>query len=125
MSLPIPITQYSDPVSYTPRHIITNGLPPQYLPYRITPEVDNYFNLLKGLKRRGMNQRAAQLQANDNYDLKDWIAQEESRGIDLSEWLSKQGYNRSRGGGQLRKRRQMRKTRQMQRQRKSRKTRRV
>jgi hypothetical protein len=72
-----------------------------------------------------MNQRKAQLQANDNYDLKDWIAQEESRGIDLSEWLSKQGYNRSRGGGQLRKTRQRQRKRQIQRKRKSIKTRRV
>jgi hypothetical protein len=116
MSKPMLITPYTMPVAYTPKHINTTGLPPKYSPYRITPEVDNYFNLLKGLKRRGMNRRESQIQADDNYNIRSWIAQEESRGIDLTEWLVKQGYNRSvRGGSRKRK----------QKQKKSKKTRRV
>lgn len=105
------------PVAYTPKYINTTGLPPKYSPYHITPEVDNYFNLLKGLKRRGINSTKSQIQADYNYNIRSWIAQEESRGIDLTEWLVKQGYNRSLRGGS-RKRRQNK-------QKKSKKTRRV
>ena len=83
------------PPGYTPRHIITNGIPPRYSPSIITPDVDYYFRHLQSLKRRGMNSQKAQRQATNNYSLKDWIAEEESRGIDLTEWLTKQGYNRS------------------------------
>lgn len=63
-----------------------------------------------------MNVRAAQAQANQNYNIRDWIAQEESRGIDLTEWLAKQGYQRNVRGGSRKQR---------QRQKKSKKTRRV
>jgi len=93
MATPRLITPYTYPVEYTPKHINRTGLPPKYLPHRITPAVDDYFSQLRMLKRR-MNQREAQLQANNNYNIRDWISQEESRGIDLSEWLVKQGYNR-------------------------------
>jgi hypothetical protein len=101
------------PLGYRPKYINTSGLPPKYSPTLITPAVDEYFNLLKGLKRR-MNPKAAQLQANINYNLKDWITQEESSGIDLTEWLSKQGYNRS-----------ISRTRKQRKQRKQKKSRRV
>jgi hypothetical protein len=117
MSSPRLITPYPTFVTYTPKYIRTSGLPPRFSPSQITPAVDEYFNLLHGLKRRGMNVRAAQAQANQNYNLKDWIAQEESRGIDLTEWLAKQGYQRNVRGGSRKQRKQ--------RQKKSKKTRRV
>jgi len=118
-SSPRLITPYQPVLTYIPKYIRTNGLPPRFSPSQITPAVDEYFNLLHGLKRRGMNVRAAQAQANQNYNLKDWIAQEESRGIDLTEWLAKQGYQRNVRGGSRNQRKQR------QRQKKSKKTRRV
>jgi hypothetical protein len=119
MSSPRLITPYPTFVTYTPKYIIRNGLPPRFSPSQITPEVDNYFNLLQGLKRRGMNVRAAQRQADSNHNIRDWIAQEESKGIDLTEWLAKQGYQRNVRGGSRNQRKQR------QRQKKSKKTRRV
>jgi hypothetical protein len=106
MATPRLITPYTYSVGYTPKYINRTGLPPKYSPYRITPEVDNYFNLLRSLKRRGMNERSAQIQANNNHNIRDWIAQEESRGIDLSEWLAKQGYTRSKTRKQRKQKKQ-------------------